>query len=334
MALLNAFRSSPIGRILEALDLQVMDIGARGGIDADFLPAAWVTNAIGFEPAPDECVRLNEAPSLPWRATRYVPVALGGFDGSATLKVPESSEGASLLNHNSGMISVFGHKVLHQTLNEISVEILTLDSACEHFSLNAPDYLKIDVEGAELDILRVAPKTLEHCSAVKVEVSFVEQRSHQPLMQDVLTFMTQRGFILGEVQGIHSWRRRPLAAHPYSARWVIPYSKGIAAQCDLVFLRDPISVSTDEALVRLVCVSAILGFFDHAVTSLRQSSMLEMRLCQEIKGQFLTELGLVSRRIGRAVALSQIKSQLRTLIPLGRSWVNGIPQSSVVVSGY
>jgi FkbM family methyltransferase len=303
-------------------------------MDADFLPAAWATNATGFEPAPDECARLNQIPSRPWRATRYVPTAVGGKDGQATLKIPGNGEGASLLAHNPDMIAGFGHVALHRTLREIAVETFTLDSACDRFGLDAPDYLKIDVEGAELDILQAAPRALGNCAAVKVEVSVLEQRRHQPLMQDVLTHMVEAGFVLGEIRGIHAWRRRPLPAHPYSANWIVPYSRGVAAQCDLVFLRDPASLATEAALRRLVCVAAVLGFFDHGVTALRQSAALEQHLNEQVKGSFLGELGAISRQIGRAVAISEMKSRLRTLVPLAKSLIHGTSQSGPTVPGY
>jgi len=35
MKILDMFASSPIARILERLDLQLMDVGARGGMDDD-----------------------------------------------------------------------------------------------------------------------------------------------------------------------------------------------------------------------------------------------------------------------------------------------------------
>lgn len=335
MKLMNVFRRSPALRwLFEDVNLHLMDIGARGGMDADLLPAAWAINATGFEPAAEECARLNGLPSDPWRSTRYVPAAVGGSDGVATLKIPGSGEGASLLAHNPEMISRFGHVALHRTLREVPVETLTLDRACERFDLAAPDYLKIDVEGAELAILQSAPKSLALCSAVKVEVAFLEQRLQQPLMHEVMGFMLGAGFILGEIRGIHTWRRRPLPTHPYSANWRMPYSRGIAAQCDLLFLRDPATVTTDEALLRLICVAALLGFFDHGVTALRQSSSLEQRIDAQMGTPFLDELGAVSRAMGRAVAISEFNSRLRSLIPLGKSMLRGISMPNANEPGY
>ncbi len=232
------------------------------------------------------------------------------------------------------MISRFGNEALHRTLREVSVDTLTLDTACKRFDLAAPDYLKIDVEGAELAILQSASKSLALCSAVKVEVSFLEQRLHQPLMHEVLEFMLSKGFILGEIRGLHAWRRRPLPSHPYSANWSMPYSRGIAAQCDLLFLRDPATVATDEVLLRLLCVAAVLGFFDHGVTALHQSASLAKHLDAQMGTSFLEELAAVSREMGRAVAISEIRGRLRSQIPLGKSWLRGISLPNSIEPGY
>jgi FkbM family methyltransferase len=334
VGLLNAFRSSPIGRLFETMDLHIMDVGARGGIDEDCLPAAWATTAAGFEPEPDECARLNRRNARPWRAVRFVPAALGGFDGTRVLNLPQRGEAASLLRSNPEMLLAFGYDGLHGVARPVTVQTLTLDSACDVYQLTRPDYLKIDVEGAELEILMASPLALLHCSAVKLEVSFLEQRMAQPMMHDLVAFMLNAGFILADIRGMHYWRRRPLPAHPYSARWVIPYSKGVAAQCDLVFLREAKTISSDESLVRLIAVASILGFFDHAVSAMRQVKSMESDLCQRVGGSFVGELGQMSKRIGRAVAVREIKSGLRTMVPLVRSLLNGIPQRSPVPPGY
>lgn len=334
MKILNLFKASPVGSLLESLNLQLMDVGARGGMDGDLLPAAWCIAATGFEPEPSECTRLNQTSPLPWKATRYVPAALGGRDGPAVLHLPASGEGASLLPHNPAMLPLFGHEALHREARQITVDTLTLDSAVAAYQLVQPDYLKIDVEGAELAILKAAPQALGQCLAVKVEVAFLEQRLQQPLMHEVLAYLLQAGFILAEIRGMHAWRRRPLPGHPYSARWPVPYSRGVAAQCDLILLRDPATLTDDAVLVRLVAVASVLGYFDYAITALRTSATLEEALDRQIAGSFLSELGKVSRQMGRAIALAEIRSRLRLMIPLLRSAVGGLPVPRSFIAGY
>jgi hypothetical protein len=81
MSMLNLFRRSACLRdLIGSFDLHLIDIGARGGLDHDLLPAAWAIHATGFEPAEQECARLNQLPSDPWKSACYVPTAVGGMD--------------------------------------------------------------------------------------------------------------------------------------------------------------------------------------------------------------------------------------------------------------
>lgn len=335
MGMVDLFAASRMAPWLERLGLQLMDVGARGGMDGDLHPAAWCVSATGFEPEVAECARLNGTPSAPWKTTTYIPTALGGTDGTATLHLPQNDVGASLLRHNASMLSRFGHDALHETIRTLPVSTSTLDSAVRDRGIASPDYLKIDVEGAELAILSAAKETLGACSGVKVEVSFLEQRHGQPLMQDVLTYLLESGFVLAEIRSLHSWRRRPLPGHPCSAIWSVPYSRGLAAQCDLLMLRDPATLRGDDGrLKRLVAVSAVLSHFDHAVAALRAADSLESDLGREIDGDFVRELGRVSRRMGRAVALKEVGARLRSIIPLIRSLGPGVPGPGSIRSGY
>ena len=334
MSVLNLFKSSAFADLLEKIDLRLVDIGARGGMDTDLLPAAWATTAIGFEPEPEECRTLNLQPSAPWRRTQYVPTAIGGNNGMAVLHIPPNSVGASLLPHNPAMVPLYGHPELHTIERCLNVETLTLDEACEQFNLGYPDYLKIDVEGAELDILSAAPKALQHCSAIKVETSFLEQRKEQPLMQDVTAYLVSQGFVLADIRDIHRWRRRSLAGHPYLSQWKIPYSRGIAAQCDLIFLRNYTEDVTDRVLQRLILVASILGYFDYAVGILRQRGCLEQLFLETTRTNPIDELSKLSRLMGRSVVKAEMAARLRSIVPLVRSLVVGIPSNSLQLRDY
>ena len=88
----------------------------------------------------------------------------------------------------------------------VAVTVITLDDVCARESLQ-PDVLKLDVQGAELDILRGAPVTLAHVLAVECEVEFRPIYVGQPLFADVDTFMRGQGF---ELLGLRRdyWRRQ------------------------------------------------------------------------------------------------------------------------------
>ncbi|MBS0338828.1 MAG: FkbM family methyltransferase, partial [Proteobacteria bacterium] len=57
------------------------------------------------------------------------------------------------------------------------------------------DFLKLDVQGAELMVLQGAERTLEDVVMVQVEVEFVELYENQPLFADVDRYLRSRGFM-------------------------------------------------------------------------------------------------------------------------------------------
>jgi len=320
--MINVFRREGFAPFIESVSPVMMDVGARGGLDEDFLAAAWATKAVGFEPDAAECQRLNSRPAYPWREAKYLPTAIGKEFGSGTLQIPRNPVGASLLHHNEAMVPIFGHPELHQIQNSVPVSTTTLDHAMRKLELVTVDYLKVDVEGAELDVLSGAKQALCTASAIKVECSFLEQRKGQPLIWEVGDTLGKSGYVCAEVRDIHYWRRRPVPAHPYVARYVMPYSRGLAAQCDLMFLRDYQQIQDDQCM-RLFAVAAILGYFDYAVTVVRGARHLEDEIKERCGEDWEAKLSQISRRVGRWHAQRRLLQQARGLWPSFKSAVLG-----------
>ena len=74
------------------------------------------------------------------------------------------------------------------------VRVARLDSFPEHWQHAQRAFLKIDVQGLELQVLQGAPEALKHCAYVYVECSHVELYRGQALFDDVKTFLEERGF--------------------------------------------------------------------------------------------------------------------------------------------
>jgi FkbM family methyltransferase len=80
-----------------------------------------------------------------------------------------------------------GHKVIKKTS--------TLDSIRTTNGWPYPDMIKIDVQGAELDVLAGARDTLSHCKDVIIEIQNVEYNIGGAERQKVIDFMTEMGFV-------------------------------------------------------------------------------------------------------------------------------------------
>lgn len=301
------------------------DIGARGGVDTDLLAIAPAVTVIAFEPEPDEAQRLCGSNVGSWRAVQYVNAAIGGIVGKGTLFLPPAKAGASLLRHNPIMIEAFGNESLHGSAGTIEVDVTTLHQLRQEDQIPRIDYLKVDVEGAELAILQAAASLLPELSAMKVEVSFLEQRIAQPLVWDVVNFVRQNGFEVIDLLDVHRWRRRPVPAHPFRTAFEMPYSRGQVSQVDVICLAQITSEHSIDFCHRQIIIASGLGYFDYAVSVLRRRPDAKLAWTERHGFDLETALAEASRRRGLQVAWKELGASVRCLIPRLRSALGVLP---------
>ena len=106
----------------------------------------------------------------------------GGFTNSLVNEFVEASSEALSESQKSDESSI----------SKITVEVKTVDSMCELHSVS-PNFLKIDVEGAELKVLKGAEKVLKNTNALMVEIS----RNHK----EVFELLAAYGFIALDAEG-------------------------------------------------------------------------------------------------------------------------------------
>jgi FkbM family methyltransferase len=186
--------------------VRLVDVGARGGVHPRWRRFYPLLEVLGFEPDPAECERLNQcARELPYRG-RFLPYALGSDDGEVTFHVCRWPVASSVYEPNVAALEEFAEAASLMTVTERrALRATRLDQVCAREALT-PDCLKVDVEGAELDVLRGAETALERSLVLDVEVEFYALFRDQPLFADVDVHLRERGWQLLGMQRI-SWRR-------------------------------------------------------------------------------------------------------------------------------
>jgi FkbM family methyltransferase len=76
-----------------------------------------------------------------------------------------------------------------------TVDTVTVDEIVRESGFKGPFLMKIDVQGAELDVLRGAERTLQESDYVLIEVSFFKFFENGPEVGDVIAYMKERGFV-------------------------------------------------------------------------------------------------------------------------------------------
>ena len=124
----------------------------------------------------------------------YEMIALSNKQGKAELfveKVNVLGTGASLYKENTDWYA-------EGKFEKVEVETDTLDNR-KYFADEIIDLVKLDVQGAELDILSSGRSTIMRSKYVLIEVSTVEYNLKAPLMDEIVTVMRSFGFYIEDI---------------------------------------------------------------------------------------------------------------------------------------
>lgn len=174
--------------------LRIVDVGAQllgpGTHPYDPLKAYPPINVIGFDPLEDRLAERTLAEGE--EGITLLPYAIGD-GGEHTLYVNNDDATTSLFPLNSAFNEHFNHLCTLATVSTQAVETRRLDSVLPE---GVVDFLKLDVQGAELMVLKSARKTLETTAVVHCEVEFSPIYTGQPLYPDIQQFLNECGFDL------------------------------------------------------------------------------------------------------------------------------------------
>lgn len=197
------------GRVIRP-DLVVVDGGARNGTRELPRLAPWIV-AHGFEPSGAEYQPLErDAARSHYRKITYHPVALMAEGGEATLHVSKRPGATSTLQPNAELLSHFAADNWSQMAEIVGrerVPAVTLGDFMRSERLQHIDYLKLDTQGNELDIIKSSGGLLRSISVIKTEVEMIPIYRDQPLFGDVASFLAESGFELIDLQWTDPCRR-------------------------------------------------------------------------------------------------------------------------------
>ena len=128
----------------------------------------------------------------------YEIVALSNKEGHADLYVETINPvatGASLYKENTGWYAEGKYET-------ITVPTKTLDS-CNYFEGQPIDFIKLDVQGSELDILNGGEKIIKNTQFVLIEASLIEYNQGAPLVEDIIDKMKEYGFYILDIVEYH-----------------------------------------------------------------------------------------------------------------------------------
>ena len=318
MAFKNLFSNLPVAELAQDHPINYFDIGSRGGFQKDLFPIAFAVNAVGFEPEIIALEKLKKKSNETWLTSNFLPFGISGRGGLRNLYITRDPVSSSLLKHNLELGAKFKKPQFFELDRVEKVQTRTLKEGLISANTGTIDYLKIDIEGAELEVFKSSSSLLNDVLAIKTEVSFVEFRKDQPLASDVDSCLSRLGFILMDFQQPVKWRREGYVVHPYTANETPPYSRGQIMQGDYLYFRSPETLfDHPQALVKLALISMAFGYFDQSKMILEISSVKNY-ISKRYDKKSIEYVNLASLKYGQHIFFKNIYSTFRNLVPLIR----------------
>ena len=250
------------------LAFNMLNIGAlplKGAAEAywqllDDFPASSLS---GVELDPTLCEELNRHAAA---RVRYYAGAIGKTEERRPLFKTAHSMCTSLYRPDERYADLF-HDLEDARLKSVGeTATVSLDRFVTDHGIGEVDFMKIDVQGAELDVFQGGANALRHVLFIVCEVEFVPIYERQPLFGDVDAWLRARGMTFHKFLGMGGRVMKPLAAqgstqYPVQFMW-----------SDAVFVRDYFALDAlnGEQLLKLAVLFDIYDSKDAALHVLRR----------------------------------------------------------------
>lgn len=309
---------------LELIHMTVGIVGSRQIENQDDYPSqGWDIFApnltiYGFDADSEACDLANadiENRQVNW-TEKHVPLALSKVEEKATLYVTKFPGCSSLYPPSTNYINRFVRYSESLKISSlIDVQTTTLESFLETETGKQIDFLQLDVQGAELDVLAGASKFLDNSVlGIVTEVEFTEMYVSQPLFGDIDVYLRNKGFTLfdfGEMR--RDYRREvPILStkHPGQLIWTDAFYFRDLLRCDLNS-----HLKTPEKLLKLACIADIMEFSDYALEILEY---LTLNYGSEPQYNFakniIDSLALIPELVAQGLESLPIVARMRDLL--------------------
>ena len=170
----------------------------------DYFPESRI---IGFEIEKAVCEKMN---SQSLKGVKYYPYALGKANEKRKLYITQHPMCCSLYKPNEEFIKLYNNFEIAYLKKETEIDTISLDYFIDKHDVGNIDFIKIDVQGAELDIFKGGSKALKNVLKIVCEVEFVQHYENQPLFGDVCNYLSQHDIMFNKFLGLAGRALKPI----------------------------------------------------------------------------------------------------------------------------
>tara|TARA_B100000989_G_C19479824_1_gene444625 strand:+ start:66 stop:935 length:870 start_codon:yes stop_codon:yes gene_type:complete len=195
-----------------SLNFKIIEVGALKIQDQDepfyelldYFPS---TKIIGFEIEKEICEKMN---SQAKEGVKYYSHALGKDNEQRKFYITQNPMCSSLYKPNEELIKLYNNFEVAYLKKETKIETISLDYFVEKYEVGDVDFIKIDVQGAELDVFKGGSKTLKNVLKIVCEVEFIQHYENQPLFGEVSDYLSQYNLMFNKFLGLSGRALKPI----------------------------------------------------------------------------------------------------------------------------
>ncbi|HWR02559.1 MAG TPA: FkbM family methyltransferase, partial [Humidesulfovibrio sp.] len=257
------------GLLPEGERFTLLDVGARDAVNDERwlgIPASRM-RLYGFELDDEGCEAMNREMAESGIEARFFPYGLAGAAGRRSFHHSTRHPGSSsLYPYNMelfGRIKMADSHEAHnlaqflEPIESLEVQVSTLDQWKARHDVASVDFMKLNVQGAELEILQGGESLLPEVLGLFTEAAFVESYVGRPLFADLDRYLRSQGFTFFTFIGPMCMGRN---ASPVTTRHLPSFHAwhGQLIEAHALYLRDPIAAESRGQDMRLYTKANIL----------------------------------------------------------------------------
>lgn len=272
----------------------LIDVGARGGIQPPWNDMKTNLEIIGFEPDNEAYNQLkNESKKNDDKSRvkkRYFNTGLYTDKTDMNFYITRRQGHSSIYKPNLNIIRRYSFLERYDIIKTKTIKVYPLDEVLNNTGIYDFDFIKLDTQGSELDILNGGKQTLSKCFGVEVEVEFLLLYKEQSLFSEIEVYLRNLGFELFDIK-MHFEKR---------VKYKDIYQKKGQLTCgDALFLRNYNNFISDISnqnkeiikakILKSIVICSLYGLIDYAL-EITEASFNHKYIKEEEKEKIKKEL--------------------------------------------
>ena len=179
--------------------LILCDIGGAGGLQPRWKFIEKKIKIIFFEPDHRSSIELKK------RGYQVIEKGLWSETARKKFYLTKKTQTSSMYKPNRSYLDLFPNASRFDIVNTVDIDVEPMDDFI--YKLDQPHFIKLDVQGAELEVLKGSKQTLKKVLGLEIEVNFKDMYENIPLAHDIEKFLINEGFFLNDYLNFIRWER-------------------------------------------------------------------------------------------------------------------------------